>query len=170
MQPKVILGPAWAEREGMSVSDIASLLAYDLASAVPAGGEDDTCPRCGNHPPDSEFQFFDESAMSTPERVPGRGYVRCLCGTDYHYASVHEVDVRQPLGRIAVRAASASNPVVPLLTSWAPVVDEAIPRRPSWHHHPGHYAAYYADHGSNAAVIWNRVAKTAHLRQNQAND
>jgi len=101
MQPKIILNPPWAEQEGFTDTDIASLFGYDLSSAVPSA--DNTCPKCRNHPVDSAIQFFVHDPAMAPEKVSGRSYVRCLCGTMYHYAAVHTMSVQQPVGEAQVR-------------------------------------------------------------------
>ncbi len=108
MQPKIILTVAWADRVGVSDADIDSLLDLMASSAIPAG-PGDLCPRCRNHPVDSEIQFFaPESVTATAEQVRSRAVVKCLCGTTYWYAAVHAVDVQQPIGQATVCAASAS--------------------------------------------------------------
>lgn len=103
MLPKLIVSQAWAEKEGLSDADIASLVDIDIAGAVPASA-DDACPRCGNHPVDSAARLLAPEPAPTPERVIGREYVRCLCGTTYCYACLHKIDAHQPIGQASVRA------------------------------------------------------------------
>jgi len=108
MQWKVVLGPAWAEAEGMSDADLASLFGLDLVNARPAGAGD-LCPRCRNHPNDCHVQLLSvDSATATPEQLEGRAFVKCLCGTLYWYAAVHALDAHRPMGEASVRAASVS--------------------------------------------------------------
>lgn len=105
MQPKIVLSRAWAEAEGMSDADLASLFDIDLAGAVLAGARD-VCPRCGNNPADSAVQLFaDEPAAATPEQVKIRVIVRCLCGATYWYPAVHEVNIE---GHACVRGTSTT--------------------------------------------------------------
>jgi hypothetical protein len=127
MQPKIILNPAWAEQEGFTDTDIASLFGYDLSSAVPSA--DNTCPKCRNHPVDSAIQFFVHDPAMAPENVSGRGYVRCLCGTMYHYAAVHAMNVQQPVGEAQVRP--VSEVTVPVGRSM--MSEDVLRRRSGWH-------------------------------------
>jgi hypothetical protein len=108
MQPKIILSPAWAAQEGMLDSALASLFDVDLTNIL-ASTEHNRCPRCDNPPGDSNVQLLtDEPATATPERVSGHVIVRCLCGSVYAFAYVHEVNAQQPVGEAQVRAASAT--------------------------------------------------------------
>lgn len=174
MQPKIILSPAWAEQEGLTDTDIASLLGYDLASAVPSA--DNTCPKCRNHPVDSAIQFFAHDPATAPEKVSGRGYVRCLCGTMYHYASVHEMNAQQPVGEAQVRAVSEVVPRPAMPPVRHPTLDSNDIVLARYRHQGWHPA--FGQQNSSAAVIWASVearrravaATTAHLRQNPATD
>jgi hypothetical protein len=95
--PILIVTRAWADREGMSHDDIASLLDLDLKGAVQAG-DDGVCPRCRRSSADSEVRLFmpqgDKLRPEHAERVPGVETVRCLCGTPYWFRAVHMLNLR----------------------------------------------------------------------------
>jgi hypothetical protein len=79
MQPKIILGPAWAAQEGMLDSALASLFDIDLSNILAATEDYTRCPRCGNPPADSKVQLFTGGpATATPETVSGHVIARCL--------------------------------------------------------------------------------------------
>jgi hypothetical protein len=79
MQPKIILGPAWAAQEGMLDSALASLFDIDLSNILAATEDYTRCPRCGNPPADSKVQLVTGGpATATPETVSGHVIVRCL--------------------------------------------------------------------------------------------
>lgn len=140
MQPKVILSLAWAEAEGMSNSDLASLLSIESAGAIPAGAND-LCPRCGNHPNDSLIEFFEpDPATATPEQVKSRMIVKCLCRTTYWCAAVHEVDVHQLIGHARVHAVTAAPPVAPPAPMPSFVTDHVFQPRVFWQTWYGRYA------------------------------
>jgi len=114
MQPKIILGPAWAEKEGMLDSALASLFDINLSSIL-AATEDTRCPRCGNPPADSYARLLTNGpATATPEQVSGHVIVRCLCETVFAFAFVHEMNTQQPVGEAQVRAVSeVAEPAMP---------------------------------------------------------
>lgn len=108
MQPKIILGPAWAAQEGMPDSALASLFDIDLSNIL-AATEDTRCPRCDSPPADCKVRLFTvDPATATPEKVSGHVIVRCLCETVYAFAYVHEINTQQPVGEAQVRAVSAA--------------------------------------------------------------
>jgi hypothetical protein len=184
MVPRFIATQAWVERHGLSEADLGwfGSININLADAVPAG-EGDTCPRCRQHPDDCEFQApVPDPAASTPEMVRGRAYVECLCRTLYYYTFVHPVDARRPVGESHIRAASAApapKPVAPPLTSWAPVYEHesATGRRHRTMDSSDVVLESYRQRRISP-MLWeslnlqqrNRVARTNHLRQNQATD
>jgi hypothetical protein len=177
MQPKIILGPAWAAQESMLDSALASLFDIDLSNIL-AATEDTRCPRCDNPPADSKARLFtDGPATATPEKVSGHVIVRCLCETVYADAYVHEVNTQQPVGEAQVRAVSAvavPKPATPPGQHRTLDSNDVVLAR---HRHQGWHPAFDQPNLS-AAVIWASVearrravaATTAHLRQNPATD
>ncbi len=180
MLPRLILSQAWVEREGLSDADLAWFASSEPTNAV-AAVDGDACPKCHNKPVDHESQLIVwDTTTATPERVDGRLYVRCVaCRTMYYCAVVADVvDACQTLGLSNVRLAATSKPVVPLVSSWAPVHDEPSPsrlhrmldahdivmanyQRRNWH-------PAFDQPNVSAAVIWNEVEKERR-RHNEAN-
>jgi hypothetical protein len=177
MLPRFIASQAWVERHSLSDTDLAWFADCDLAGAVSAS-DGNRCPKCRRHPEeDCEVQLpVPDATMSTPERITGRAYVRCLCGTVYHYAFVHDVDAHQPVGQTRVRAASevaVPEPAPPPQHRTLDSNDISLAR----YRHQSLHPAFYQQNVS-AAVIWATVeaqrravaATTTHLRQNPATD
>lgn len=180
MQPKIILSPAWAEREGMRDSDLASFFDIDLSvNELPAATAEGLCPQCGNPPADSFVQHFAGPPAATPEWVSGHVIVKCLCLTTYAFPYVHEVNAQQSLGHASVQAAQPQ-PVppqpVPPLPSWTPVYQFGDER-----YHNDANAAVIDAHRQRrcmSPMLWeqlhlqqrSRVARTSGYRQNQASD
>jgi len=78
---------------------------------------------------DFKIRFFNYvSAAATAESIPGRGFVKCVCGTWYSYAVVDKMHGQTLVGQSHVRApvaAKAPQPVVTPLTAWATIEDDA---------------------------------------------
>ncbi len=130
MLPRLILSQAWVEREGLSDADLALFASSEPSNAV-AAVDGDACPKCHYKPVDHESQLIVwDTTTATPERVDGRVYIRCVaCRTIYYCAVVADVEACQPLGLSNVRLAATSKPVVPPVSSGAPVHDEPSPSR-----------------------------------------
>jgi hypothetical protein len=197
MLVKVELSTAWADELGWTDADIASVLDIVTGSEAPDSPEA-VCPRCARQPVDYKIRFFKyDSAAETAEGIRGRGFVNCVCGRWYSYAVVDKMDSQPPVGQSHVPtavAAPASKAVAPPLTPPSReqiCVPEPVPpgqqmlsddfalfsyRRRGWH--PGYDTPSLSAPWIHAAVqaeranqeLRARVANSAHLRQNGAND
>ena len=132
-----------------------------------------TCPQCRRQPVDHKIRFFThDSAAATAERVPGRAFVKCVCGAWYSYACADVMDAHTPVSQSHVPAplaVAAPKPVVPPLTAWAPngqVMDSSDVVIQNYRTR------------QISPLLWERltqqrrtrVINSAHLRQNRATD
>ena len=110
MLVKVEITTAWLEELGWSDADIAFVLDIEHGTDVP-DSPTARCPQCGQEPVERKIRFFKyDSAAAAAESIPGRAFVKCICGTWYSYAVVDKMSAHTPVGQERIPAASAASP------------------------------------------------------------